>query len=407
MVRVLYLIENGSYRFDHRARREVCSLRDAGCKVHVICPAYKGESLRETMDESVEVYRYRYPEFGKGFVGHLGEYGTSLSCMSAIMAYIHLRHGFDVIHAVNPPDLLWILVAPYKALGKRFVFDHYDLNPELFEDKFGGSGAMKVLPVVKAAEKASVRLADHVISTNESYRQIAINRCGKAPDKVTVVRNGPDMARFRPVEPNPEIRALGKIVIGYLGNMNPQDGLDHFIEMARILRQDKGRTDIGFVLVGRGDSFSDIQRLRTEYGLEDCMTLTGRLPADEVMAALSATDICVQPDPPNRLNQVSTMNKPMEYMALGKPVVAYDLKETMVTGGVVCQYVQGGDPQGLADAVEKLADDPKLREKLGKLGRERVEKVLSWPHQAPDLLGIYEALYPGQIDWTQANCASA
>jgi glycosyltransferase involved in cell wall biosynthesis len=359
------------------------------------------------MDESVEVYRYRYPEFGKGFVGHLGEYGTSLSCMSAIMAYIHLRHGFDVIHAVNPPDLLWILVAPYKALGKRFVFDHYDLNPELFEDKFGGSSAMKVLPVVKAAEKASVRLADHVISTNESYRQIAINRCGKAPDKVTVVRNGPDMARFRPVEPNPEIRALGEIVIGYLGNMNPQDGLDHFIEMARILRQDKGRKDIGYVLVGRGDSFDDIQRLRTEYGLEDCMTLTGRLPAEEVMAALSAADICVQPDPPNRLNQVSTMNKPMEYMALGKPVVAYALKETMVTGGDVCQYVQGGDPQGLADAVENLADDPKLREKLGKLGLERVEKVLSWPHQAPDLLGIYEALYPGQIDWTQANCASA
>ena len=166
MVRVLYLIENGSYRFDHRARREVCTLRDAGCKVVVICPAFDGEGLRETMDGNVEIYRYRYPSFGKGFMGHLGEYGASLSCMSGLMAYIHAKHGFDVIHAVNPPDLLWILVAPYKAMGKRFVFDHYDLNPELFEDKFGDSGAMKVLPIVKAAEKASIQLADHVISTN-------------------------------------------------------------------------------------------------------------------------------------------------------------------------------------------------------------------------------------------------
>jgi glycosyltransferase involved in cell wall biosynthesis len=399
MVRVLYLIENGSYRFDHRARREVCTLRDAGCKVVVICPAYEGEGLRETMDDTVELYRYRYPEFGKGFVGHLGEYTSSLSCMSAIMAYVHIRHGFDVVHAVNPPDLLWLLVAPYKALGKRFVFDHYDLNPELFEDKFGGTGAMKVLPVVKAAEKASIRLADHVISTNESYRQIAINRCGKDPDKVRVVRNGPDLARFRAVEPDPECAKMGDIVVGYLGNMNPQDGLDHFIEMARILRDDFQQDDIGYVLVGSGDSMGDVKALRAKYGLEDKIKLCGRLPSEDVMRALSATDICVQPDPPNRLNQVSTMNKPMEYMALGKPVVAYALKETMVTGGDVCQYVDGDDPRGLAEQVNRLAGDAKLRSKLGKAGLKRVQDVLSWPHQAPNLLHIYEELFPGQIEW--------
>ena len=406
MIRVLYLIENGSYRYDHRARREVCTLRDAGCKVYVVCPAYKDEGLRETMDESVEVFRYRYPEFGKGFVGHLIEYAFSLGCMKLWMFWIFLRYGIDVIQAVNPPDLLWILIAPYKLMGKPFVFDHYDLNPELFEDKFGGSGAMWVLPIVKAAEKASIRMADHVISTNDSYRDIAINRCGKDPDKVRVVRNGPDLARFRPVEPNPDVVKLGQTIIGYLGNMNPQDGLDHFVEMARILRQDKGRTDIGFVLVGSGDSFNDIVAHRAEYGLEDCMMLTGRIPADDVMAALSAAHICVQPDPPNRLNQVSTMNKPMEYMALGKAVVAYDLKETVVTGGDVCQYVSGDEPAGLADAVLELVDNPERREELGRLGRERVENVLAWPHQAPNLLKIYEELFPGRIKWGESSASA-
>lgn len=406
MVRVLYLIENGSYRYDHRARREVCTLRDAGCQVVVICPAFEDEGLKETMDGNVEVYRYRYPSFGKGFFGHLGEYGASLSCMSALMAYIHAKHGFDVIHAVNPPDLLWTLVAPYKAMGKRFVFDHYDLNPELFEDKFGESGAMKVMPIVKAAEKASVRLADYVISTNESYRQIAINRCGKDPDKVRVVRNGPDVSRFKLVEPREDVVALGDIVIGYLGNMNSQDGLDVMVEMARILRDEMGRDDIGYALVGSGDVMKDLVAWRSEHGLEKKMMLCGRMSAEEFMPVLSAAHICVQPDPPSRLNNVSTMNKPMEYMALGKPVITFALKETMVTGGDVCQYVEGADPRDLAAKVVELADDPELREELGRRGIERVENVLSWPHQAPNLLQIYEELFPGQIEWGTVSASA-
>jgi glycosyltransferase involved in cell wall biosynthesis len=406
MVRVLYLIENGSYRFDHRARREVCTLRDAGCKVTVICPAFDGENLRETMDESVEVYRYRYPEVGKGFMAHLGEYGASLSCMSGIMAYLFATDGFDVIHAVNPPDLLWMLVAPYKAMGKRFVFDHYDLNPELFEDKFAGTGAMKVMPVVRAAEKASIQLADYVISTNDSYRQIAIDRCGKDPDKVRVVRNGPDVSRFKMVEPREDVVALGDIIIGYLGNMNSQDGLDVFVEMARILRDDMGRDDIGYALVGSGDAMKDLVALRKKHNLEDKMMLCGRMSAEEFMPVLSAAHICVQPDPPGRLNDVSTMNKPMEYMALGKPVVTFELKETMVSGGDVCQFVPGDDPRDLAAKVAELADDEKLRKELGERGLERVQTVLSWPHQAPNLLQIYEELFPGKIEWGNVSASA-
>ena len=406
MIRVLYLIENGSYRFDHRARREVCTLRDAGCLVTVICPAFEGEGLRETMDGNVEIYRYRYPEVGKGFMAHLGEYGASLSCMSTIMAYLFATKGFDVIHAVNPPDLLWMLVAPYKAMGKRFVFDHYDLNPELFEDKFAGSGAMKVMPAVRAAEKASIQLADYVISTNESYRQIAINRCGKDPDKVRVVRNGPDVSRFKLVEPREDVVALGDIVIGYLGNMNSQDGLDVYVEMARILRDELGRDDIGHALVGSGDAMKDLVALRAKHNLEDKIMLCGRMSAEEFMPVLSAAHICVQPDPPSRLNNVSTMNKPMEYMALGKPVITFELKETMVTGGDVCQYVPGSDPRDLAKKVVELADDEALRKELGERGLERVNSVLSWPHQAPNLLQIYEELFPGKIEWGNVSASA-
>jgi glycosyltransferase involved in cell wall biosynthesis len=266
---------------------------------------------------------------------------------------------------------------------------------------------MKLLPLVRAAEKMSIRLADHVISTNESYRQIAIQRCGKSPDKVTVVRNGPDQRRFRAVEPNPEARALGDYVIGYLGNMNPQDGLDHFLEMARILRHEKGRTDVGYVLVGSGDAFPELLELRKEYGLEECMMLTGRLPAEEVMTHLSAADICVQPDPLNRLNNVSTMNKPMEYMALGKAVVAYDLVETRVTGGDVCQYVKGAQPTDLAEAVLALVNDPKKVKRLGKAGQKRVREVLSWPHQVASLISVYEDVCPGKLDLSAAEAACA
>jgi glycosyltransferase involved in cell wall biosynthesis len=292
-----------------------------------------------------------------------------------------------------------MLVAPYKAIGKRFVFDHYDLNPELFEDKFGDSGAMKVLPIVRAAEKASIQLADYVISTNDSYRQIAIDRCNKDPARVRVVRNGPDVSRFRLVDPDPECADLGDIVIGYLGNMNSQDGLDLFVEMARIIRDEFGRDNIGYALVGSGDVMKDLVAWRAKHGLEDKMKLCGRMSAEEFMPILSATHICVQPDPPSRLNEVSTMNKPMEYMALSKPVVTFALKETMVTGGDVCQYVEGADPRDLAAKVVELADDPERCKALGKLGRERVEKILSWPHQAPNLLQIYEELFPGRIEW--------
>jgi glycosyltransferase involved in cell wall biosynthesis len=412
---VLFLDEGRSYRFDNRARRVVCSLRDAGAKVTVVCPAYPGEPLREVMDGDIECFRFRSVagEFkagdapGAGVMGHLLEYARTIPLMAVITARLFVSRGFDVIHAVNPPDLLFAIAAPYRLLGRKWVFDHYDLNPELFEDRFEASGAQYLLPLVRCAEKLSIRLADHVITTNESYRSIATSRAGKDPARVTVVRNGPDQRRFRPLAAKPEVRALGDVVIGYLGNMNPQDGLDHFVEMARILRHDRGRTDLGFVLVGSGDSTSRLLQLRSDYGLEECMMLPGRLPADEMVSHLCAADICVQPDPPGRLNNVSTMNKAMEYMALGKAVVSYDLPETRVTGGDIIRYVQGGQPEGLADAVLQLANDPQRRHQLGSAGLERVTDLLGWQHQVGNLVSVYEKLFPGRLDLEAAQAACA
>lgn len=396
MLKVLFISQDLPYTFDNRIKRETATLRDAGAQVCVISPRAKGESWHEEV-AGIHVYRYAVPTLSEGFAAHLGEYAVSLSSMSALAALVYRRHGFHAIHAANPPDLLWTVAAPYKPLGVKFVFDHHDLVPELFEWRFGAAHP-RLIPMVKAMEKVTFKLADHVISTNETYRKVALDRGGKRPEEVTVVRNGPRLSDFPPTEPDPAVRALGRTVVGYLGNMNPQDGVDLFLELARILRNDRGRKDIGFVMVGTGDSFDSLCRLRDESGLTDAVKMTGRVPWKDVLAALSACDVCVQPDPPGGLNDHSTMNKLMEYMALGKAVVSFDLTESRVSGGDAALYAPGGSAEALADAVQALADDPARRARLGQLGRERVERVLAWHHQQRALLSVYERLFPGQLN---------
>ena len=396
MLKVLFLSQDLPYTFDNRIKRETATLRDAGALVSVISPMGKGERWHEEVN-GIQVYRYKVPTLGEGFGGHLGEYAASFSSMAALAALVYRRHGFHAIHAANPPDLMWTVAAPYKPLGVKFVFDHHDLVPELFEWRFGKDHP-GLVPVVKAMEKATFKLADHVISTNETYKRVAIERGGKRADEVTVVRNGPRRSDFPETAPDPTIRAMGRVMVGYLGNMNPQDGVDLFLEIARILRNDRGRKDIGFVMVGTGDSFESLGALRDQYGLTDAVAMTGRVPWPQVLAALSATDLCVQPDPPGGLNDHSTMNKLMEYMALGKAAVAYDLHETRVSGGDAALYAPGGSAEALADAVQTLADHPARREAMGRAGYERVWGTLAWNHQQRALLSVYERLFPGQLD---------
>ena len=389
--RVLFLVDNVPLELDSRVQREAGTLAHAGMGIAVICPAAKGEPWHEVVD-GMHVYRYPKPALGAGLAGHVAEYVTAVVAHFVLSLVVAVRHGFDVIHVGNPPDLLSIAVAPFKTLGKLFVFDHHDLVPELFTVRYADRFPWLMRSVL-AAERASFRLADQVITTNESFRRVAIERGGVASDDVTVVRNGPRLAvDFPPIEPDRNVRAHAKVMVGYLGNMNDQDDLDVFLEMSRIVRHDLERADFGFVMVGSGDAFSRLVRLRDAYGLQDAVLMPGRLPWDRVLATLAATDICVQPDLPNSFNRMCTMNKLMEYMALSRACVAFDMPETRTSGGDTVMYVDRYDAQGLAEAVVALADDAESRRRLGALARLRVETELAWEHQEHSLLHVYDRL---------------
>jgi glycosyltransferase involved in cell wall biosynthesis len=393
--RVLFLIENVPYSLDTRVRRQAHALRAVGGDITVICPADKGNWVRTV--EGVRVYHYPKPSFGGKFAAHLAEYTTSLFFQSLLTLWVALRHGFDVIHVANPPDLLWLVASPYRLFGKRFIFDHHDLVPELFEVRFRERFPW-LNSVVLACERCSIRFANHVISTNNTFRKVAITRGGKNPEDVTVVRNGPWLSSDFPNVPLDEsVRMLGRVVVGYLGIMNEQDHLDHLLEAARIVRFEIGRTDVGFLLIGSGDAYPSLLAQRDASGLADCVSMPGTLPWHHVLSRLGAVDMCVQPDPPTAFNRHLTMNKLMEYMALGKPCLAYDMPETRFSGGDAVQYIEGTSARELAAAIVSLADDPARRAELGLQARRRIESTLAWEHQAQSLVAVYAKVLPNRL----------
>lgn len=399
--RALFLIENVPYSLDTRVRREAHALMRIGGEITVICPSDDAGWMRDV--EGVRVYQYSKPELGPSFLAHIAEYAVSLFCHFFLAAWVALRHGFDVIHVANPPDLLWLVAAPYRLFGKRYIFDHHDLVPELFEVRYRDR-VPGLMPLVYWLERCSVRLADHVITTNETFRRFAIERSGKSPAEVTVVRNGPWLSRDFPNGlPLKGARADGRILVGYLGIMNPQDHLDHLLRAAHAVRHDAGRRDIEFVLIGSGDAYPSLLELREQLGLVDGVSMPGTIPWTEVIETLLDVDMCVQPDPPTRFNRHLTMNKLMEYMALGKPVIAYDMHETRCSGGPGAIYLDECSPESLAAAIIRLADDPPLRVELGRQARERVENTLCWEHQQASLIAVYRAVLLGRIPKTASE----
>jgi glycosyltransferase involved in cell wall biosynthesis len=393
--RALFLIENVPYSLDTRVRREAHALMTIGGEITVICPSDGADWVRVV--EGVHVYQYPKPALGPGFLAHLAEYVVSLFCHFLLTGWVALRRGFDVIHVANPPDLLWLIAAPYRLLGKRFIFDHHDLVPELFEVRYRDR-VPGLMPLVYWLERCSVRLADHVITTNETFRRFAIERSGKSPADVSVVRNGPWLSRDFPDTPRVRSpRADGKVLVGYLGIMNPQDHLDHLLRAAHAVRFGTGRKDIEFVLIGSGDAYPSLLTLRQQLGLADCVSMPGTLPWMQVVDILSSADICVQPDPPTRFNRHLTMNKLMEYMALGKPTIAYDMPETRCSAGHAAIYPEEHTPEALAAAIIRLSDDSDLRVELGRRARERIESSLCWEHQQASLLKVYRTVLQGRI----------
>jgi len=390
--KVLLFIEDGSFTFDNRVLREAKALREAGWTVTVISPKFKGDPLYKRIDKSLRAYYYPKPD-AETLLGHFKEVFVTLTLGSLLTFWVWLRHGFSVFHACNPMDILWMIAWPYKLIGKKFIFDQHDLVPELILSRSNLDPKGWALKFFLWFEKCSYRLANTVIATNESYKEMAVVRGKKRAEDVFVVRNGPDLGKFRPVPPKKGLKSEHEILVGYLGNMNPQDGADYLLQAARVIVRDRSLPHIKFVFIGGGSSQPRLHAESKNWELEANVTFTGRVPDEEMLAILSACDICVQPDPMNPLNNLSTMNKVMEYMALEKPVIAFDLKETRVSGGDAALYVKPNEIGALAEQIVFLAERAKLRGDMGRAGRQRIENTLAWEYSIPELLSAYAAAW--------------
>ena len=388
--RVLIIVENLPCPFDRRVMQEARTLTAAGYVVSIICPKAPGfEKSFETID-GIHIHRHVLPREADGALGYALEYGVALFMEFWLSLKVFFGRGFDILHACNPPDTIFLIGRFYKLFGRKFVFDHHDINPELYEAKFGKRGFGQKL--LLWLERMTFRTADLVISTNESYRHIALTRGGVKSGDVFVVRSGPDLRRMMQVPPNPALKHGRKYLVGYVGVMGKQEGIDLLLQAVQLIVLHLERTDIHFGLVGGGTELPAMQQLARDLGIADYVTFTGRVPDAELLEMLNTADICVNPDRANEMNDRSTMNKIMEYMALGKPVVQFDLTEGRVSAGDASWYARPNDVADLAQKMVSLLGDELQRRRMGAIGRDRIEHVLSWQHEAPRLLGAYEHL---------------
>jgi glycosyltransferase involved in cell wall biosynthesis len=391
VTRILIIVQNLPVPFDRRVWLECQALTAAGYKVSVVCPKGDGDPPYHVVD-SVRLYKYRPYAPGGSKVSFIAEYVYSFVATAAKTLRARRSGRFAVLQACNPPDIFWPIARFLRRIdGTTFVFDHHDLCPELYESRFP-DGPRLPYKALCALERRTHRTARHVISTNESYRQIAMTRGGKLPDEVTVVRSGPDPRRLWRGEAQPELRRGRRYLAAYIGVMGPQDGVDIVIRAAGVVVHEFGREDIAFTLIGKGDCYADLVALRDKLGLSGYVEFTGRAPDEVVAAILSTADVGMSPDPKNPLNDVSTMNKTMEYMAYELPVVAFDLRETRVSADEAAVYVRPNDVREYAAAIVALMDDEPRRNRLGKLARLRVENQLAWSHQERAYLGVYRSL---------------
>jgi glycosyltransferase involved in cell wall biosynthesis len=388
--KVLIIVENLPVPFDRRVWQEAQALHNAGAYVSVICPVSPGFTERYVELDGIHIFRHPLPAEGEGAIGYLREYAAALFWETVLAWKVLFRHGFDTIHGCNPPDLIFLVVLPFKLIGKRYVFDHHDISPELYEAKFNKRGLFWQL--MRLFEWLTFKTADTVISTNESYRQIAIERGGKRPAEVFVVRSGPDLSRLRIVPPNPDLRNGRRFMVGYVGVMGKQEGIDLLLEAVRLLVHERGRNDIQFTLVGGGTSLEHMKAMSVELGLSSCVTFIGRADDQALFEVLATADICVNPDRVNPMNDKSTMNKIMEYMAFGKPIVQFDVREGRISAQDASLYARPNDPADFADKIEELLADQRKCAEMGALGRRRLESELTWQKSVPHLLAAYRAV---------------
>ncbi len=389
--KILIIVENLPVPFDPRVWKEASALRDAGYEVCVLSPRGKGYSEGYELLEGVHIYRHPMPKEGSGAWGYLWEYGWALFWQCLYTWWIFVTRGFHCIQGCNPPDDIFLVALPFKLFGVKYIFDHHDANPELYLSKYERRDALYKAQVW--LEKLTYRFSDVVIATNESYRSLAIERGHRAPRDVFVVRNGPDLDKFRIVPSQPHLKHGKQWLVGYVGTMSIQEGLDILIDVAACMRN-MGSTDVHFTCVGGGPGLLGLRELVKQKGLEELVDFTGRVPDRELLEILSTADVCVNPDKPCEMNDISTMIKITEYMALGKPIVQFDLKEGRATAGDSSLYSDNHDQ--VADFARKilwLLDHPDERRKMGEIGRRRIEQQFAWKYSIANLLAAYERAF--------------
>ncbi len=389
--KVLIIVENLPVPFDSRVWKEATSLYKDGYEVTVLCPRGKGYSKSYEVLEDIRVYRHPMPREGDSPLGYVREYAWALFWEFLYTWWIFLRHGFHVIQGCNPPDDIFLVALPFKLFGVKYIFDHHDANPELYFSKYEREDFFYKIQVW--LEKLSYRFADVVMATNASYKNLAITRGGLAPEDVFIVRNGPDLETFRPVPPVTTLKYGKPYLVGYVGTMSIQEGLDILLDVAQHIKS-SGRRDVHFTCVGGGPGLPGLRQMVKDKSLEDTVNFTGRIPDKDLLEILSTADVCVNPDKPCKMNDISTMIKIMEYMALGKPIVQFDLTEGRFSAGQAALYSDNKNQvPDFAAKILWLLENPDARQTMGQFGRRRVEQELAWEYSVGNLLAAYRRVF--------------
>ena len=392
---ILIIVENLPVPFDRRVWQEANTLKDNGARVSIICPKMKDYTASYEVINGIEIYRHYLPFEARGTVGYLLEYSVALFWQFFLSWRIYFKRRFQVIHGCNPPDLIFLVAICFKFFGVKYVFDHHDINPELYIAKFNKKGFFYKMMVL--FERLTFATADFSIATNESYKAIAISRGKMAEDKIQVIRSGPKLDRLKLLPPDNQFFKGKKYLVGYVGVIGEQEGIDLLLESVKFIVS--VRKDVQFAIVGGGSDLEKTKQLSSNYGLNDYVDFYGRVPDDLLIAILNSADICVNPDKPTEMNNLSTMNKIMEYMALKKPVVQYDLKEGRFSAQEASLYARGGDTIDFANKIIQLVDDPELRTKMGTYAYNRVLNELSWDYEKEKLIKFYSRiLFKRELD---------
>ena len=393
--KVLIIVENLPVPFDTRVWQEATTLAMNGYTVSVICPKGKGYTHEEEYLQGVHIFRHDLPAEGNGAVGYAKEYLTALKEELRLAKKVYKEIGFDVIHGCNPPDDIYMVAKHFKKYGVKYVFDHHDICPELFEAKFGKTSGLLYKSQLWL-EKQTYKHCTFAFVTNESYKKIAIERGKMNPNNVIVLRSGPKLERMRIMPPVESIKRGYKYMVGYLGVIGQQEGIEYLLDAAKYIKEHDNNVFWG--IVGGGPHLKALKKQAHDMGLDDCVEFTGRASDQQMLEYLNTADVCVNSDKYNSMNDKSTMNKILEYMALAKPIVQFDLTEGRYSAQDASLYAKNNDAEDMAKKIMELLDNPELRKKMGAYGRNRVVNELSWEHTSKALLEGYEKFFTGKFE---------